>query len=139
MRIYITTLIFFIASLLVNVTAQEALPLKKEDIVGRWTELKRIEGENVKPAGDRGDTYIFREDMTFHKGEVSEGIILFNVAGRYEIKDNSVIIYYRDYIQKNAAKEKAKELIFNILEKSEKEIVVLVSDYSYQYKMVLKK
>ena len=113
--------------------------LKLEDIAGRWVEYQRIEGETVYQAGEFPDTYIFRETMIFHKGEAAEGVILFNIAGRYTLNADSITIYYQDYLQKNASKMKPKILVFKVLEQKEDEMTVLAIDYNYEYKMVLKK
>jgi len=122
-----------------TIISQDNPPLSKEDIVGRWVEYKRIEGDNEKLIGEYADTYIFRENMIFHKGEASEGVILFNVAGKYTIEGDSVVIFYRDYIEKNASKRDASKLILKVLSRTDNEMLVLVSDYDYEYKMVLKK
>ena len=115
------------------------IPVTKEDIAGRWTEVKRIEGENTYYAGEHPDTYIFRDNMIFHKGESSEGVILFGVTGRYSVDGDSILILYKDYTERDAGKQNAKKLIFKILSLSENEMLVLVSDYDYQYKMLLGK
>lgn len=120
--------------------SQEQKPtINKENVSGRWTEVKRIEGDTSYDAGDYPDTYIFRDNMVFHKGESSEGVILFNITGRYTIEGDSVVIFYRDYTEANASKREAKKLIFDILSLSKDEMFVLVSDYDYSYKLLLKK
>lgn len=119
--------------------SQDNRPLTKDDIEGRWTEYKRIEGDVERQIGEYADTYIFRENMVFHKGEASEGIILFNIAGRYTIEGDSIVISYRDYIEKNASKQEAKKLILKVLSRSGDEMLVQVADYDYEYKMILKK
>ena len=136
-----SVVIIILATLLFPLTAksQDSLSLAKEDVTGRWTEYKRIEGDSEKQIGEYADTYIFRENMVFHKGEASEGVILFNITGRYAIEGDSIVIFYRDYIEKNASKQDAKKLILKVLSHSGDGMLVQVSDYDYEYKMVLKK
>ncbi|MDH6307666.1 hypothetical protein M2451_000115 [Dysgonomonas sp. PFB1-18] len=113
--------------------------LALEDISGRWIEWARIEGDSVRLSGDFADTYIFRDNMVFHKGEASEGVILFNVTGKYTIEGDSVKVFYRDYLNKRASRQPAKQLILKILSKSKDELRVAVIDYDYEYKMILKR
>ena len=129
------TILFF--SIPTIVKSQDSIPSLKERIVGRWIETSRIEGENVKTINEYADTYIFKDNMVFHKGEASEGVILFNIAGRYMVENNDIVIYYRDYMQKNASNKKAIKLVFKVLTLSENKMHVIVQDYDYEYQMVL--
>jgi len=132
--ILLTILVFSIPTI---VRSQDSIPSLKERIVGRWIETSRIEGENVKTINEYADTYIFKDNMVFHKGEASEGVILFNIAGRYMVENNDIVIYYRDYMQKNASNKKAIKLVFKVLTLSENKMHVIVQDYDYEYQMVL--
>jgi hypothetical protein len=100
-------------------------------------ETKRIDGDSIKEIMEYPDTYIFKDNMIFYKGEASEGVILFNVAGRYTVEEDIVTIHYRDYARRNASQQKAKKLVMQILSHHENEMTVLVKDYDYEYKMVL--
>ncbi|MFC4675678.1 hypothetical protein [Dysgonomonas termitidis] len=111
----------------------------KENIVGRWVEAERTEGEKTKPAGEFPDTYIFRDNMVFHKGEAAEGVIVFNITGRYELEGDSVTIYYNNYLLNKANRTKPKRIRFTVLSVSDKEMLVQVKDYDYEYKMLLNK
>lgn len=120
--------------------AQESNSLEKY-ITGRWIEITRIEGEISTPITEYQDTYIFRKNKLFHKGESSEGIILFNITGKFSVENNIVSIIYKDYTNKETSSGKAKEVVFEILSinKDKKEMLVLVKDYDYEYQMILKK
>jgi len=139
MKKYLTIIILLISSFPLVMKSQDTVSLIKEDIVGRWIETKRIEGDNIKEITEYHDTYIFRDNMIFHKGEASEGVILFNITGKYTVEEDSIIIFYRDYIKKNASSEDAKKLVFKILSLEGDEMLVSVQDYDYEYKMVLKR
>lgn len=92
--------------------SQEESPLAvtQSDIVGRW----EIETDNDSIRNGHPYLYLFREDSTFHRGEVSDGVILFNIAGRYRMMGDSVEIRYRDYMAEHAKDEQDKRMIFMI-------------------------
>ncbi|WP_156032807.1 hypothetical protein [Prevotella sp. 10(H)] len=134
--IIITLLLFSILPIL---KSQNDTSIKKEDIVGRWIEEKRIEGDNVKMAGEYADTYIFKDNMIYHKGEAAEGVILFNVAGWYEVQGDIISIFYNNYLMDKSERQKPEKMQFKILNLTESEMFVLVSDNGREYKMLLKK
>lgn len=138
---FLTIILVFLCSFPIYVKSQDSIPSLKESIVGRWMESKRIEGESVKDIGEHPDTYVFRDNMIFHKGESAEGVILFNITGQYTVEDNSIVVLYKDYLKKNATAEKSKKLVFNILSMNEdrNEMLVSVQDYDYEYQMLLRK
>lgn len=135
----ITFLFFCSFSLLIK--SQDKVSVSQEDISGRWMEFRRIEGSSITEITEHPDTYIFRDNMVFHKGEVAEGVIIFNITGRYTVEDNLITVFYKDYLKKNASAESAKKLVFEVLSlnKDKTEMQVLVHDYDYEYKMELKK
>ncbi len=133
---YLTVAIFFIW-FTQAIKSQEVSNTK--DIIGRWVEVKRIEGDSTKLVEEYPDTYIFRDNMIFHKGEAAEGVILFNITGKYSIEDNNIVIFYNDYIQRGVANQKAKKIVFEILSITQDEMQVMVHDYDYEYKMILKR
>lgn len=137
MRKNLVTILILLLSFPLYVSSQSAVTM--EDISGRWIEWGRIEGDSVRLTGDFPDTYIFRDNMVFHKGEASEGVILFNITGKYAIEGDSVIISYRDYLNKRATRQPAKQLVLKVLSKSEDELRVSVIDYDYEYKIILKR
>jgi len=140
MKKNISILLFILFITTLSCYSQETtIPVTKENITGRWTEIKRIEGENTYYSGEHPDTYIFRDNMIFHKGESAEGVILFGVTGKYSVDGDSIIIVYKDYTEANAGKQDFKKLIFKVLSLYDNEMLVLVNDYDYQYKMLLGK
>ncbi|NDV78836.1 hypothetical protein [Dysgonomonas sp. 511] len=132
--IYIVLLLFTLP-----LVAQETHVSAKEKIEGRWHEYKRIQGDSTTFIIENPDTYIFKENMVFHKGEATDGMILFNIAGKYKLEDGAIIIYYQDYLDKNVKKQSPKKLVFKLLSLSKDEMHVLVQDYNYEYEMMLKK
>lgn len=123
------------------VAKSQNINFTKEDLIGRWIEIKRIEGEKAKEITVHHDTYIFKDDNLFHKGEASEGIVLFNITGRYAVEKDSITIVYKDYLTRESSKAESKNLTFRVLafDKKNKEILVSVIDYDYEYQMILKK
>lgn len=119
--------------------SQHSFFLEKEDIVGRWVESKRVEGDSVKVISEYADTYIFKDNGLFHKGEAAEGVIVFNITGKYTVDGNSVEVLYKDYIQRRATAQPAKKITFKVLSCAKDEMTVLVQDYDFEYKMILKK
>lgn len=130
-------IVLFLCSLSVFAKAQD----KINHITGRWMESKRIDGDSIVEITEHPDTYIFRENMIFHKGEAAEGIIVFNITGRYTVAENRITVFYKDYLKKGADKEDAKKLIFEILyiNEDKTEMEVSIQDYDYEYRMILSK
>lgn len=119
--------------------SQESIPLYRDDVVGRWVEQKRIEGDKVTESGEYADTYIFRDTGVFHKGEASEGVILFNITGRYKIEDDTISILYADYLKNKEARKEFEVLLFKVLSISDDSMSVSVTDGNKEYKMILKR
>lgn len=134
-------IVLFLCCLPVFAKSQNCVNISKEDISGRWMDLKRINGDSIIEIAKQPDTYIFRDNMVFHKGEAADGIIVFNITGRYTVEDNRIIIFYKDYLKKDADKEDAKKMTFEVLyiNEDKTEMEVLVQDYDYEYRMVLNK
>lgn len=77
--------------------------------------------------------------MVFHKGEAAEGVIVFNITGKYDVEGDSITVYYNNYLLNKANRVKPKKIQFKVLSITEKEMLVLVKDYDYEYKMLLNK
>ncbi|MBK5721929.1 hypothetical protein JGH11_13700 [Dysgonomonas sp. Marseille-P4677] len=138
MKKYLFILLFLLAfSQLLR--SQESISLYRDDIVGRWIEQKRIEGDKEIVAGEYPDTYIFRDTGVFHKGEASEGVILFNITGRYKIENDIISIIYADYLQDMDKRKEPKLLSFKVLSISDEGMLVSVTDYEKKYRMILKR
>lgn len=141
MRKYLLVIVLFL-SFTQLIKSQDSLfvqSFQKENIVGRWVEAERTEGEKTKPAGEFPDTYIFRDNMVFHKGEAAEGVIVFNITGKYEMEGDLITIYYNNYLLNKANRLKPKKIQFKILSVSDDEMHVMVKDYDYEYTMLLNK
>lgn len=130
---------FFLILFIQNLKSQESVPLYRDDIVGRWTEQKRIEGDLITEVGDYPDTYIFRDTGVYHKGEATEGVILFNIAGRYKIEGDTISILCADYLQNKGGKTEFHTLLFKVLSVSDQNMTVSVTDGDRKYEMILKR
>lgn len=141
MRKYLLIIALFL-SFTQLMKSQDSLSIQsfqKENIVGRWIEVERTEGEKTKPAGEFPDTYIFRDNMVFHKGEAAEGVIVFNITGKYEVEGNFITIYYNNYLLDRLNRLKPKKIHFKVLSVSGDGMHVVVKDYDYEYRMLLNK
>lgn len=141
MNKYKVVIFLFFCSFSLFIKSQDKVSISKEDIAGRWMEFKRIEGDNITEIREHPDTYIFRDNMVFHKGEAAEGVIIFNITGRYTVEGNLITIFYKDYLKKNASAEDFKKLVLEVLSLNEDktEMLVQVNDYDYEYQIELKK
>lgn len=121
-----------------TVFSQDILPLSVADINGRWIKVNE-DAESSEDAGGGDYTYIFRENGTFHCGEIHEGVILFNIAGKYVLEGNLIKVVYFDFSQSKPSTPKPKHITFNVLSVSYDRLDILVQDYDYEYKIVLKR
>lgn len=137
-RFFLSTVLLILLPLVVH---SQDIRFSEEDIVGRWIEVERIKGDKTTEITVNNDTYIFRENLIFHKGESSEGLILFNIAGKFSIEGNCITIIYKDYLDRKAKNQKAKTVKFEVLfiDESKNELIVNVIDYDYEYRMKLKR
>lgn len=141
MRKYLLIIVLFLGFTQL-IKSQDSLSIesfRKENIVGRWVEVEHTEGEKTKPAGEFPDTYIFRDNMVFHKGEAAEGVIVFNITGKYEMEGDFITIYYNNYMLNRVNRQKPKKIQFKVLSVSDDEMHVMVKDYDYEYTMLLNK
>ena len=139
MRKYLLIIVLFLGFTQL-MKSQDSLSVQsfgKENVVGRWIEVERTEGEKTKAAGEFPDTYIFRDNMVFHKGEAAEGVIVFNITGKYEMEGDFITIYYNNYLLNRANRMKPKKILFKVLSVSDDEMHIVVKDYDYEYKMLL--
>ncbi|WP_165020729.1 MULTISPECIES: hypothetical protein [unclassified Dysgonomonas] len=115
-----------------NIRAQDVvndtIRLQKTDIVGRWVEAKRIVNDSIIIEQAFPDHYIFKDDMVFHKGQASEGVILFNIGGRYRIEGDSIAVTYFDFIQNTTDSRVPQTVTFKVVSLSESEINAYVND-----------
>lgn len=108
--------------------------INKEDIVGRWTEVSDSTQTETNTY-----TYIFRENMIFHLGEVHEGIIIFGITGKYTVNNNVVSVVYFDMLDGNAKDRTAHRISYEIISFDNDRMVLLAKDNDYDYKISLKR
>lgn len=113
--------------------------IKKEDIIGRWIEIKDTNSSVNNIDIKHPYTYIFRDNMIFHLGEAFEGVILFNTTGRYSIEGDSINVVYYDLILGNTKSRQARHILFKIQSLNKDEMILLAQDYDYERKIILKK
>lgn len=140
MKKLIILCVLYISTLSITAQSQDTpLSITVNDISGRWTEVK--ENKESTDSDTTGSfTYIFRDNMVFHCGEAFEGVILFNVAGKYSIEKDLIKVVYFDFSQSNTESSKKTKLItFKILALKDNQMTALVKDYGYEYKIILKR
>ena len=108
--------------------------INKEDIVGRWVEVSDSTQTETNTY-----TYIFRENMIFHLGEVHDGIIIFGIAGRYTINENVISVVYYDMMDGNANTRTAHRISYEIVSLDNDNMILLSKDNDYDYKISLKR
>ena len=108
--------------------------IDRKDIIGRWTDITQTKNGNTN---NKEYTYIFRDNFTFHIGETSNNVILFNIAGRYQIDNDSIKTVYFDFSQHKAAK--AQRTSYKIESLKNDSLVLIIKDIEYEYKTILKR
>lgn len=81
----------------------------KGDIAGRWVEVKETDKPGQYSEPEYPYIYIFKDDYTFHLGESMNGVILFNITGKYLIEKNSIGITYFEFLQNSNTKKLTKK------------------------------
>lgn len=108
--------------------------INKDGIVGRWI------AESDSTQTERNIyTYIFRENMTFHLGEVHDGIIIFGIAGRYAIDNGVISVVYYDLINGNSKTRKAHHISYEIISLEKEKMIILARENDYDYKISLRR
>lgn len=126
------TIVLFLCNL--SMYAQQDT-INKEDIFGRWIEDTQLRPDSATPHY----TYIFRENMIFHLGEAFDGVIIFNITGKYTYENNSISVVYFDLINGNPKDRKAYYISFDVLSLENNKMTLLAKDSGYNYKIYLKK
>lgn len=108
--------------------------VNKEDIVGRW-----IAESDSTQTEKNAYTYIFRENMTFHLGEVHDGVIIFGIAGRYAIDNGVISVVYYDLINGNSKTRKAQLISYKIISLEKERMILLARENDYDYRISLKR
>lgn len=114
--------------------------INKEDIIGRWVEDADLESDSNHIEA-HPYTYIFRENMIFHLGEIYDGVIIFNIAGKYTLDHNIISVIYYDLINGNAKTRKAHHISYEIVSLKNERMILLAkdNDNDYDYKISLKR
>lgn len=107
--------------------------IKTEDIVGRWIE----ESDSIQTKKNIY-TYIFRENMTFHLGEIHDGIIIFGIAGRYSIDSDVISVVYYDLINGNSRTRQAHCISYEIISLEKERMILQAKENDYDYKISLR-
>lgn len=131
-RIYI-----LLISLFTIFSTQAQQTFSREDIVGRW-----VGGTELRPDSSIVEdryTYIFRENDIFHIGEAFDGVILFNITGKYYIKNNIIFVSYLDMLSDRKEKKQLIEIPFKIVTIKNNRMNLLIKDSNYEYNLFLNK
>lgn len=92
------SLFFGIMSAIGQNKLNNSISLNSHELIGRWTcydyTLELVPEENKKPTF----VYFFKDNKTFHKGKITEGAIIFNITGEYSISNDTIKIFYYDYL-----------------------------------------
>lgn len=88
--------------------------LVKEDISGRWESFTYSLEENNDTIREPLNVYYFKDNMVFHRGEIVDGAIIFNITGRYSIEGDSIKLAYQDYLKHTTATRKINTMTFKV-------------------------
>lgn len=141
-KIYILFIALFIIGQNI-LWAQEPIDsviLQKENIAGRWVEYERFVNENdtIMPASPY--TYVFKDDMLFHRGSAANDVLIFNITGRYKVENDLVTVVYRDYMNHRPGANKDRTMTFRVIAWSDEQMTVKVKEpYAKEYLVILKK
>ncbi|NDV94228.1 hypothetical protein D0T84_04750 [Dysgonomonas sp. 521] len=131
-------LLWSLWSLCLSVFSQDT-PLAIEKITGRWVEVKETDNTETYTEPEYPYTYIFRENNVFHLGEASDGVILFNITGKYTLLEDTINVIYFDLLHSKTGDRKARQISFKVLSLNNNIMRLLVNDYDYSYPLILKK
>lgn len=88
------------------------------EIQGRWESFAYNLSEQNDQEATPLHAYYFKDNMVFHRGEIVDGAIIFNITGRYSISGDSIKLVYQDYLNQTQATRKVKKAVFRIFYKS---------------------
>lgn len=131
-------LLWLFSNLCLNIFSQNTSPTI-EKISGRWVEVKETDKPGIYTEPEYPYIYIFRENNIFHLGEASDGVILFNITGKYTLQEDTINVLYFDLLYSNADNRKARQISFKLLSINNNIMKLLVNDYDYSYPLILKK
>lgn len=97
-----------------DIPINDTIQLKLDHVRGRWIETKKD--------SEKSDIYIFREDYTFHKATDSGEILFFNVAGKYQLSNDSIKIFYQDFSRQTTRAVKVKKMHLQVISLSDQEL-----------------
>lgn len=118
----------------------QSVSYTKSDIAGRWVEVKETDKPGQYLETEYPYIYIFKDDNTFHLGESMDGVILFNITGKYLIEKNNINITYFEFLQNNNAKKiMPKQLSLEITSLRNGIMTLCISDYDFSYPVILKR
>lgn len=113
----IISLFFFVCSFAVY-AQQETNQLTEADIIGRWeSKVYNLEKQEAKD-NESLHIYYFKDNNVFHRGEIVDGAIIFNITGKYSVKGDSIKMVYQNYLKHNTETRKPQTMILEVFYKS---------------------
>lgn len=114
--------------------------LEKGHIIGRWIEKTRFLNAQDTVIPKQPYTYIFKEDGMFHRGMATNDVLIFNVAGRYNVEEDLIKMSYRDYTNQRPGGNKERNMVFKVIAWAEDQMTILVSEFrGREYTVILTK
>jgi len=93
--------------------------IDKNDIIGRWESFTYNLEENPAIKPEPMNVYYFKDNMVFHRGEIVDGAIIFNITGRYSVEGDSIKLVYQDYLKQTTYTRETKTMILKIFYRSD--------------------
>lgn len=122
-----------------SVVPQQACPLSKEYIAGRWGSnsyiLDDVSLDSIVPM----KIYFFKDNLTFHRGDVTKGAVIFNITGRYSISGDTLKMYYQDYLNQTQATRKPQKTFFKIFYHDDNRMDIDIIEPKNQLPLILRR
>lgn len=132
-------LVIITMSAMTQTSVKPIINLQNKDIVGRWIETEKIMADN--PARDNTPAiFVFKEDSTYHKGAEIDDMIIFAIAGRYTVKNDSIYVTYFDFSGRHTGSQRQQKMWMKILSYSTDEMRVMIRESRYnKYEATLRR
>lgn len=96
-----------------EVPVHDTVCLSLTDIEGRWIEKNEDQPDVI---------YLFRSDSTFFKALDNSEVLIFNVAGKFKIYNDTIRIVYQDMSRMLSTPAKIRTMYLKIISLSEDEL-----------------
>lgn len=105
-------LLLYVTVAQASVPINDTIILNTKHVEGRWITEKKGEVQ--------AEIYIFRDDNTFHKASDNGELLIFNIVGKYQLANDSIIISFQDYSR--SINPRVKKMYLQVIALSDEEL-----------------